>query len=52
MNARGPHEWLEENGVEVIDLNSEACAKVLAEYISDHRDTWLEDSGQTSAAQY
>jgi creatinine deaminase len=52
MTARGPHDWLEVAGVEVIDLKSEACRAMLADYIATHPDVWLEDSGQTVAGQY
>src|SRR5246127_3092889 len=32
-NFRGGIDWLRENGVEVIDLNSTECIKLLADYI-------------------
>jgi creatinine deaminase len=52
VNARGPHEWLEENGVDVIDLASEVCVRMMRDYIDTHPETWLEDSGQTSSRLY
>jgi cytosine deaminase len=38
--------WLRENGVEVVDLRSEACIKLLAGYIREHPEVWNEDIGE------
>ena len=38
--------WLRENGVEVVDLRSEACRELLAEYIREHPEVWNEDIGE------
>ena len=43
---QGGIEWLRENGVEVVDLRSEACRELLAGYIADHPEVWNEDIGQ------
>jgi creatinine deaminase len=43
---QGGIEWLRERGVEVIDLNSEECARTLAEYIGAHPNVWHEDIGE------
>jgi creatinine deaminase len=44
-NFRGGVEWLEEAGVEVIDLRSEECIKLLADYVHKHPAVWNEDIG-------
>lgn len=45
VNFRGGIAWLAENGIEVIDLHSEECVRMLAKYIADHPATWNEDIG-------
>jgi cytosine deaminase len=42
---RGGIDWLRENGVEVVDLDSAACKAVLAEFIAAHPEIWNEDIG-------
>ena len=37
--------WLREHGVEVIDLQSEACISLLAGFIHEHPEIWNEDIG-------
>ncbi|MEK9137916.1 MAG: nucleoside deaminase [Bacteroidota bacterium] len=46
VNFQGGIEWLRENGVAVIDLNSEECVAMLAEYIKAHPEIWQEDIGE------
>ena len=46
LNFTGGIEWLRENGVEVIDLGSQECAKMLADYISSNPEVWNEDIGE------
>lgn len=46
LNFQGGIEWLRENGVEVIELNSPECIEMLAEYIAAHPEVWNEDIGQ------
>jgi cytosine deaminase len=46
VNFSGGIAWLRENGVEVIDLGSEECIGLLAEYISAHPEIWNEDIGE------
>ncbi len=43
---QGGIEWLRENGVEVIDLDSEECFKLLNEFIAAHPEIWNEDIGE------
>ena len=42
----GGVEWLRENGVEVIDLNSEECVKMMSDYIAANPRIWNEDIGE------
>ena len=46
VNFAGGIEWLRDNGVEVIDLNSEECIEMLKEYIEKNPDVWNEDIGE------
>lgn len=46
VNFAGGVDWLRENGVEVIDLNSAECVQLLAAYIAVHPDIWNEDIGE------
>ena len=43
---QGGIDWLRENGVEVVDLKSEACRELLAGYIAAHPEVWNEDIGE------
>jgi cytosine/creatinine deaminase len=38
--------WLRENGVRVIDLDSQECVDLLAGYIADQAEVWNEDIGE------
>jgi len=42
----GGLDWLRENGVEVIDLDNEACRLLLEAYIAEHPEIWHEDIGE------
>jgi cytosine deaminase len=46
LNFEGAIEWLKENGVEVIDLESKECIDLLAGFIADHSKLWNEDIGE------
>lgn len=46
VNFQGGVEWLRENGVEVIDLNSDECIKILGDYIAANAEVWNEDIGE------
>jgi cytosine deaminase len=46
VNFSGGIDWLRENKVEVIDLNSSECIEMLADYISLHPEVWNEDIGE------
>ena len=43
---QGGIEWLRENGVEVIDLNSRECVEMLNEFIAANPEVWNEDIGE------
>jgi len=45
-NFEGGTEWLRENGVEVIDLNSPECIEMLGAYITANPEIWNEDIGE------
>ena len=46
VNFQGGIEWLRENGVNVMDLNSSECVEMLAKYISENPEVWNEDIGE------
>jgi cytosine/creatinine deaminase len=45
-NFQGGIEWLRSLGVEVIDLDSQECSNMLADYIAAHPEVWNEDIGE------
>jgi cytosine/creatinine deaminase len=45
-NFQGGADWLRSLGVQVIDLDSEECASLLAGYIAKHPKIWNEDIGE------
>jgi cytosine deaminase len=45
-NFQGGVEWLGSLGIRVIDLDSEECASMMAEYIRLHPEVWHEDIGR------
>ena len=46
VNFQGGVDWLRENSVKVIDLNSVECITLLADYITANPHIWNEDIGQ------
>ena len=46
VNFQGGIAWLRENGVEIIDLNSQECIAMLADYIRENPSVWKEDIGE------
>jgi cytosine/creatinine deaminase len=42
----GGLDWLRSLGIRVIDLDSEECVTLMADYIRDHPDIWKEDIGE------
>jgi len=43
---QGGIDWLRENGVEVVDMNSDECIDLLATFITAHPEVWNEDIGE------
>jgi len=46
VNFSGGLDWLREHGVNVIDLHSEECIRMLADYIAANPAIWHEDIGE------
>jgi cytosine deaminase len=46
----GGLDWLRENGVEVIELDSSECRELMAAYIAEHPEIWNEDIGEEGTA--
>ena len=46
VNFRGGIDWLRENGIQVIDLHSQECVELLANYIAANSAVWHEDIGE------
>lgn len=46
VTFRGGIDWLRENGVEVIDMQSQECVDLLAEFVEKHAEIWNEDIGE------
>ena len=45
VNFQGGIDWLRENGVNVIDLNSAECIEMLGTFIDENPNVWNEDIG-------
>ncbi len=45
VNFVGGHDWLRENGVEVVDLDNAECIQMLGEFIEARPEIWYEDIG-------
>lgn len=43
---QGGVEWLRENGVEVVDLDSGACRELLTTFVTENPEIWNEDIGE------
>lgn len=46
VNFQGGVEWLRECGVNIVDLNSAECVRILSEYIAANPEVWNEDIGE------
>ena len=46
VNFAGGIDWLRQNGVNVIDLNSAECIDMMANFIREHVGLWNEDIGE------
>ncbi|MBK7708889.1 MAG: nucleoside deaminase [Acidobacteria bacterium] len=45
VNFQGGIDWLRENGINVIDLESDECIRMLADFTSANPEVWNEDIG-------
>ena len=45
-NFQGGIEWLRSLGIQVIDLDSQDCASMMADFIEKHPELWKEDIGE------
>jgi cytosine/creatinine deaminase len=45
-NFRGGIDWLQENGIKVIDLASKVCVEMLGKFIAENPGLWNEDIGE------
>jgi cytosine deaminase len=45
-NFDGGIEWLKENGVKVVNLNSPECIEMLGDFIKEKPEVWNEDIGE------
>lgn len=43
---QGGIDWLRENGVEIIDMQSQECIEMLGGFIAKHPEIWNEDIGE------
>jgi len=46
VTFRGGIDWLRENGVEVVDLDSDECISMMREFIANDPELWNEDIGR------
>jgi creatinine deaminase len=46
VNFRGGIDWLQENGIKVIDLTSNECVPMLGKFIAENPALWHEDIGE------
>ena len=46
LNFRGGIDWLQENGIKVMDLASKECVEMLAKFIVENPALWHEDIGE------
>lgn len=46
INFQGGIGWLRENGVRIVDLGSEACVRLLRDYVLRYPEVWNEDIGR------
>jgi cytosine/creatinine deaminase len=42
--------WLRELGIEIVDMDSDECVRMLASFIDRHPEVWNEDIGECSIA--
>ena len=50
VNFQGGVDWLRDGGVDVVDLHSDECVRMLGDYIAAHPEVWAEDIGQAGTS--
>ncbi len=46
INFQGARAFMEDHGVEVVDLQLAPCVQMMQEFIEQHPELWFEDIGQ------
>lgn len=46
VNFQGGVDWLKQDGIEVVDLNSKVCIDLLGNFIKQYPQIWNEDIGE------
>jgi cytosine deaminase len=46
VNFQGGSQWLTQNGVVVMDMDSPECVQLMSDYIDQHPEIWNEDIGE------
>jgi cytosine/creatinine deaminase len=46
VNFSGGIDWLRQNGIKVVELNSVECIDMMADFIRGHTELWNEDIGE------
>ena len=49
VNFKGGEDWLREQGVEVVQMNSQECVDMMARFIREHPQLWNEDIAADSS---
>jgi cytosine/creatinine deaminase len=49
VNFQGGIDWLRENGIAVVELQSRDCIDLLGKYVKEHPEVWKEDIGEEGA---
>lgn len=45
VNFQGGIEWLKDNGITIVDMNSKECVELLSQFINEYPELWNEDIG-------
>ncbi len=46
INFKGGEDWLQDNGVKIIQMNSQECVQMMSTFIRQHPTIWNEDIGK------
>jgi cytosine/creatinine deaminase len=50
VNFKGGEDWLRENGVTIVPMNSQECIRMMSGFIREHPEIWNEDIGDDPPA--